>query len=274
MGGCTYSRIKRRSDIMEFLIVLKENDFKSHTICPSYYDQIIKYEDEFPGILHCIDLADLNKICEESHEPAYVVRDMTMPRITYIKLPKENIYVKSEDWEFEYMKSQIQEIILIFGILGAKKITYDVSDNDEDNKNIGANIGIGEPNLTLAAGIDINEKKSNYSKFSGEVEYPHPIQEAPTLERLEKEKNIYYLPRKFHWQRMVRTRIESYITKDVFDYKFGRDINISTSLSAKFSKLGIGFNIGNNNLSDFRMKFDIEYYPVSKDQIYKVRHMI
>ena len=242
--GCENSRMEKavHTDIMEFLIVLKPNDFKSYAVCPSYHSKVSRCEDDIPGVLKCIDMMTINSIKDREGVPKYVIRDVAIPRVTYIKLPKEKIYVKSDEWEYEYMKSQIQEIILIFGILGAKKITYDVSDNSEENKNVGASLGVGEPGLVAEAGLEVSQQQSQYSKFSGLVEFPKPKQEVPTLSRLQREKNIYYLPRKFHWKRMVRNRIESYTTKDTFDYRFGRDFNISGSLTAKFNKLGIGFD--------------------------------
>jgi len=252
---------------MEFLIILKPNDFKGYMVCSSYHNKVTNCEDHIPGILNCIDMMTINSIKNHTGIPKYVIRDVALPRVTYIKLPKEEIYVKSDEWEYEYMKSQIQEIILIFGILGAKKIMYDVSDNSEVNKNIGANLGVGEPGLIAEAGLEISQHKSKFSKFSGLVEFPEPKQEIPTLEHLQTAANIFYLPKKYHWQAMVRNRIVSYTSKDTFDYKFGKDFNISGKLSAKFNKIGIGFSMGQDNLTDFQMKFEIEYYSVDYSKI-------
>ena len=115
--GCENSRMAksdgsafRHTDIMEFLIVLKDKDFEKSYTCPSYYDKVNKNGSNLPGILEC---EKLNTI----QESKYIIRDIALPRTVYIKLPKEKLFVASDIWEYEYMKSQIQELILIFGLL-------------------------------------------------------------------------------------------------------------------------------------------------------------
>ena len=268
--GCAnsieYNGEPTKNDIMEFLIILKESDFTSKPKCANFHSKIIKYEDEIPGVLNCVDLLKISELEEDTKLPKFIFRDIAIPRIMYIKLPKENVYVKSEEWEFEYMKSQIQEIIIIFGLLGAKKITYDTSDNCAEHKEIGANLGIGDPATASAnIGMEIKYGKSSYSKFRGEAEFPVPIDSVPSLHKLLEEKNLYYLPRKFHWKTMVRNRIKSHILRDKFDYEFGKDMYINSNLTTKFNNIGVGFKFGSNNLSTFRMIFDVEYHQVKFD---------
>ena len=269
--GCAdsreYNKEPTKNDIMEFLIVLKKSDFDSKPKCANFHSKIIKYENDIPGILNCVDLLKVSELDVDTNIPKFIFRDIVVPRIMYIKLPKENIYVKSEEWEFEYMKSQIQEIIVIFGLLGAKKITYDISDNCAENKEIGANLGISD--IAVVSGdakMEVKYGKSAYSKFNGEVEFPIPKNSVPTLKAILKEKNLYYLPRKFHWKTMVRNRIKSHTIRNKFDYEFGKDMYIDTNLTAKFNNIGVGFKFGASNISSFRMLFDVEYHEVKFDQ--------
>ena len=90
MGGCL-----SRSSLMEFLIVLKTSDYEA--ACPltsSYSTKVKRSEDDLPGILHVISITNINNMDDSESRPKFITQDIVIPRTLYVKLPKENIFVK------------------------------------------------------------------------------------------------------------------------------------------------------------------------------------
>lgn len=265
--GCAGSRDRKepiRSDIMEFMIVLQPNDFEA--TCPmslSYQEKVNSLGKKLPGYFHCVNLFDVNKIENGNTIPKYLFQDIVLPRVMYIKLPKENIFVTADKWEHEYLKSQFHEIIRIFGILGAKTITYQVTNSTEANISAAATITVGE--LPVGGDIEIKEGKNKTSVLSGELVYPKPRNNVPRESDLIDANGIYYLSKKYDWQSMCRRRIERRVLEDKFHFQFTNTMSFSASASAKLAKLGIGCNIVSDKLNDFSISFEIEYYPIEEN---------
>lgn len=267
MGMCQSRRASLRddeaieSDIMEFLIVLKSNDYEAECpLSPSYSTRVRKSENDLPGILHIVNIVNINDKAPSETRPKFVTQDIVIPRALYIKLPKENIYVKAEKWEYEYLKSQIQEIIHIFGILGAKTIKYEIINSDKHGLDAGGGLNVGE--LPVGVDLQVTKRKGTTTELSGELEYPVPRNKIPTKELLIMSNDIYYLPRKYDWKSICQRRIEKRVTSDDFIYKFYSDMFFSTKLSGKLEKLGINFNFETNSVKNFNMKFEVDYYEV------------
>jgi hypothetical protein len=270
MGGCQSKLsnigdlIPIESDIMEFLIVLNAKDYESMCpLTPSYSTQVRRNEDDLPGILHLMNIININDTIESNSRPKYVTQDIVIPRALYIKLPKENIYIKSEKWEYEYLKSQIHEIIHIFGILGAKSIKYEIINSDRNNFNVGAGLNVGE--LPVGGDLQITSRRGTSTELSGELEFPIPRNIIPSIELIHQSSNIFYLPKKYDWMNICRRRIERQVTSDDFVYKFNSDMCFSTKLTGKLDKLGISFNFESTSVNNLHMKFNVEYYPVNVD---------
>jgi hypothetical protein len=267
--GCKLSRSMREndimdSDIMEFLIVLKPNDYK--VMCPlvdSYSTKVKKSENDLPGILYVVSITNINHVDPNEKRPKFVTQDMVIPRVLYIKLPKENIFVKAEKWEYEYLKSQIQEIIHIFGIMGAKNIKYEIINSDNANLAISGGLNVGE--LPIGADLKVTSRRGNTTELSGELEYPTFANNVPSEKILRESENIYYLSRKYDWQNICERRIVSNVTTDDFIYKFNSDMCFSAKLFGKMDKLGINFNFETSSVKNFTMKFEVDYYPVESN---------
>lgn len=275
---------KRESDIMEFLILLKDDDYNSCPLAKSFYEKTIKVGKDLPGVLHISNLLDINSraVEEESREeedkreekaekmsygrrePKYVIKRMALPKVTYIKLPKEKLYVRADDWEFEYMKSQIQEIIMICGLLGAKKVSYDITQNVEEHKSVGANLDMGDLVSGVGFGAKLSRGSEVGSQLTGEVEFEESEDLDVSFESLEREErwgNIHYLTRLPQWMSMVDNRIRRRVSSTEFKYSYSRELFINADLISKVRGMGITFDYGSNRLSNFSVMFQIEYYP-------------
>lgn len=269
--GCEQSRQSKsmissayQSDVMKFLIILHGADYNGNKVCKSNYEKLMANKKYMPGKLTIVNLKRLNYLRTPNGKLRYIIRELAIPRIVYIKLPKEGIYVKSEDFEFEYMKSQIHEIIMILAKLGASKITYDVSKNSKEMKELGAKIDIKEHMASGSAGFEMNESFSKTSSFTGELEFPMSDRSLPSVVDLSDDDNIYYLPRKIHWISMIRSRLQSHVLKDSFNYEFSKDIYVNVKVINKLKAIGVTFNYGKSSINGFRMSFSVNYHPVVK----------
>ena len=150
---------------------------------------------------------------------------------------------------------------MVFGIIGAKSVTYEVLGSDGNGTGGGANLEIGE--LPIGARASFESSINSTSEVSGVIRYPEVKDRVLTKELLYEHEDIHYLHNKYDWQGAVRRRIENHVTSDHFRYRFRRDVSVSLEVAGKFQKAGVGFDFGKNRLNDIMVNFGIEYYPVS-----------
>lgn len=278
MGNCQNSRsfqsitLKRRSsleeddeemenEIMQFLIVLNTDDFKSPCWLKKKYSTRVKSSGSYlSGILEVVNVNNISRRKKNRHGKnrlMYKINDVVNLKTLYIKLPKENLYVKSDRWQFEYMKSQVREILHIFGLLGAKSVEYSIINSNSNLVNFLSQLNVG--NVPVESGLEIKSKNIVSTEISGRTEYQVPS-EFPTEQKLYDSNNIYYLARKFDWQDICERRIVSKVTIDNFTYKFNNEISFSAKVTEKFKGLGISFDLNTEETKNFVMNFQVSYY--------------
>jgi hypothetical protein len=253
--------IEADNDVMKFLIVLAENDFKANCWPFKRYSTSVKNGGAYlSGELDVISIRDISQRKDGKHSKnllKYKINEITNLKTLYIKLPKENMYVKSNVWQFEYMKSQIREIIHIFGLLGAKSVEYKVLSSNLSSFEFSSNVSAG--NIPIESGATINNKNGLSTEISGNITYQVP-DKFPTSCILCSSDNIYYLTRKDDWKDICERRITNKATSDNFTYKFNTDISFSFKVTEKFKKLGISFNVSSDETKNFTMEFKVNYY--------------
>lgn len=262
--GCAGSRSKYSNEITEFLVVLREDDYKK---CPggkSYYEKLIKKgKKDIPGILHTIDFEDVN-LKDSDGNLVYKIIGKVVPHTVYIMLPKEREYVKADAWEFEHMKSQINEIVAMFGLLGARSVAYDSSDNVGSHVDVAASMSIPLPHMVdgVELGAKCSKGESTATQFTGLIEFSQPVEINPTRKTLEDSDNMYYLGNNHGLRSVARRRIVNKVEKDHFSYSYRRDDEFGVGLTAKFSKVGVDCQFNSTSLMNFSMKFEVEYFVV------------
>ena len=256
-----------QNDVMQFLIVLCDSDFKSPCLLQKKYSTRVKNSGGYlSGILDVINVRDVSKRRENNRGKnvlQYKINEVVNLKTLYIKLPKEKLYVKSNRWQFEYMKSQVREILHMFGLLGAKNVEYEIINSNANLVNFLTQVTTGK--IPIESGFEINSKNILSTEISGRTEYAVP-KTYPTEKSIYNSNNIYYLSRKDDWQDICERRIVYKVTVDNFTYKFNTDVSFSAKVTEKFRGLGISFNISSEETKNFTMNFKVNYY--TEDEIY------
>lgn len=271
MGGCKsvpdrLLRITQKStmsdndiienEIMQFLIILNEDDFISKCVCSNKYSTRVKSSGNYlSGILDVENVTNLMK------RNKYRINDVVNLKTLYVKLPKENLFIKSDRWQFEYMKSQIREILYIFGLLGAKTVIYSVLSSNSASLNIMSEVTAG--NLPLESSANFTNKSNLSTEISGNLEYDVP-KYFPSDDIFDM-KDVYYLKRKYEWIDVCTRRIVNSVKIDNFTYKFNNDLIFSIKVTEKLKNLGISFNVDSEETKNFSMNFKVTYY--TKEEI-------
>jgi hypothetical protein len=255
------------NDIMEFLIILNNDDFHSPCWFKKKYSTKIKSSGNYlSGILNVVNIKDVSKRKTNKRGKTvlqYKINEVVNLKTLYIKLPKENKYVKSGKWQFEYMKSQVREVLHIFGLLGAKNVEYEILNSNSSLANFLTQVTAGK--IPIESGFEINSKNVLSTEISGRTEYGVP-KTFPTEDALYGSSNIFYLARKDDWQDICERRIINKVNVDNFTYKFNTDVSFSAKVTEKFRGLGISFNASSDETKNFTMNFKVNYY--TDDEIF------
>ena len=174
---------KRKANKLRFLMILQDVDFKRCIY--SKYDIIMYNKTNFPGML-TIERFD------ESNNFPYTIQGPAMPRQLYIMLPKECIYVTSNNFTEKLIRSKLRELMDIFIVLQAKKIKFFYSDSQKSSSNIGVEIGSLHPNISSTIDNRIDNEETKQYGFLYEMHFEKPT--APIDLKKFLEPYYYYLP--------------------------------------------------------------------------------
>ena len=122
--GCNMSDTIEDNVSLDFLILLKKDDYRATFQCMSTMNKFKRNLRKLPGN---VNIEKLSKTTKD-------IKGLKIPYVVYIKLPKENVYVTSDTWEYEYFNSQVMELIGIFTLLGASEISFSALKMIEDDE--------------------------------------------------------------------------------------------------------------------------------------------
>ena len=260
------------NDVMKFLIVLTEADFKAKCWPFKRYSTHVKQSGTYlSGELDIVSIKNISQR-DKKGKKKYNINEMTNLKTLYIKIPKEQLYVKSNVWQFEYMKSQIREIIHIFGLLGARSVEYKVLSSNLNSFNFSSDVGVER--IPIESGIKISNKDNLSTEISGKITYEAPIK-FPSSKIICESDNIYYIIRKDDWKDICERRILNKATQDNFTFKFNTDISFSFKVTEKLKNLGIIFDVNSEETKNFTMQFSVDYYKeediIDAHQVWETR---
>jgi len=186
----------------------------------------------------------------------YAIQDILTPNILYVMLPKEKVYVKLQEWEHEYLKSQVQELIYIFRKLGAMDLSISVNHNDETSRSWGGGFEVGHMGFNVGGGVCISKGSGN-----ADIIQTHLVYDAKqsgtaieTLEDMLNDSNVYYLSHKPGWKNIINNRIKG---AKVIEFSFTHHdmIKMSKAFIVKLQSMGLSIHNCRKEVAWVRMDF-------------------
>jgi hypothetical protein len=151
------------NDRLEFLIILHVHDLERSCFCKSLKQKIAKYADGLNGKLH---IGIMNKDTCTCCAIPYQVQGVINAHEVYVKLPKENIYVRGMYWEHEYMKSKVQELLYIFRKLRARELELAVEQCDTNSRHISGDAGVSLSEYGIDVDVDVGIRVEDFKESS------------------------------------------------------------------------------------------------------------
>ena len=273
--SCCGPKNKDRShpvnDRLEFLVFLSPDDMKVRCLSLKSRRTLIEATTKYlQGRLHmAFNDNDMCMCCEETFRINGIVDTTAM----YVLVPKEQVYVKLHQWEHEYLKSQVQELIYIFRRLGAESLRITVTQSHENKYNAGASLNARLQDLGIGTGIgagigmDVGSETSNMDNISTSMVFDpekdfcdaEKKSKPSTISDLMEDPNIHYLANRPAWQGFINNRLQGHATTIHFCFTHHNVIYISKKLQAKLNQTGLMLHVNNTDLLWVKMMFEAEW---------------
>lgn len=258
--GCTFSEIEEDCMSLEFLVILKKNDFSRTFECLNKKNRIIKTLSKLPGNVRIGRFGEHN----------YTIKGLKMPYVLYTKLPKEGIYVTSDSWDIEYFNSQILELIHIFTALGAYKIKFESLLEHSSEKIFNTTSNLKIPNVPIKLSTEINNSNGHEESdtFGGLIKIKS-IKEIKydSVDDFIKKNKLYYTKFYPEWKNIIEYKMFNSVSKLDFEYTFHRGFHCSSSLGTEIDKIGVTCKIMSaiNNTTTVSFKVNFQNDDLSDD---------
>lgn len=238
-----------RNTKLRFLILLPDSDYRKWFY--SYKDLLWYRRGMFPGKL-------ILERFEEIEDLPYVIDGPVMPRQVYIMLPKEKIYVPSDQFTEKYIRSKMRELVQIFVALRAKSIKYTRYDSVEEGSKLVSDIGANVPKLFETTGIQVEHTESKKKGTQYEIQLI-PVQKPIDTVIFQDHQEFFYLRREPSWRDMILRRVDGHVVLDKYTY-FNREVNLFTSnLSQKLQWFQLNLEYDWSKYQDFHMDYEVTY---------------
>ena len=234
--GCIYSN--NEDDIMslDFLVILKKKNLSKKFGCMAKINKLKYALKRLPGNIHLATFDD----------SSYNVKGLRLPRVLYIKLPKENIYVTSDTWDGEYFNSQILELVEIFTELGATEIKFSTSSSKSNESSIGASSSVQLPNvpINLTTDVESTRKDEQSTSLNGLIKMKSVTTiQYDSVGEFIKRNNLYYTGMYPEWRSLILFKLHKNVTILNFEFTFNRGMYCNTSIGTNLSNMGISCHI-------------------------------
>lgn len=258
-GPTTTTTTVNTNDRLEFLVFLSRKDKKSH--CLSLYNRkkVIKtLSDNLQGRLHvAYNECDTCICCDQ----LFIMSDIIDTSRLYVLVPKEHVYVQFHQWEHEYLKSQVQELVYIFRRMGASNLRITVSQSQGARDIIGGSVHAHLHELGISAGIHVSSDTdtSNLDSISTRMTFDTDDCTVNTLKDLFTDPNIHYLSNRPAWQSFVNNRLQGKAKTIQFTFTHHNAIYMSKQLIASMSKAGLSFHDTHREMLWVKMIFEASW---------------
>jgi hypothetical protein len=259
---------KMNNDMLKYLIILKKDDYRSSTFSKSTFEKLNENRELFNGFLNIEKLESFMNDNEGNNtiHNKYQIDGNITPRILYIRLPKEKLYVSADVFQERYLDSKINELITIFSTLCSKtiKITVIHENSSNINFNVGAEVSVKCIDVKAKAGKE--KDKNNKITTTREITFQEPdTNENLNVDVFGNYIKFFYLPKDESWINIIRRRINNKSLGDEYKYNY-KDYNcVSKELSAHLKMLHISLQYNSSKYENLVIEYDVDYYPFTKD---------
>jgi len=272
MSGCLYSKKSAspkkenylsKHEQMQFLILLQEDDYKANIFhCfQSNRDTLFRNKNKFPGKL---TVYNYDNIDDSEFRQKYIIEGNILPKVLYVKLLKENIFIPFETYPMRYLNSKMGELRDLFIALRAKTIKISKSQEKKNDTKIDAKINANVSHVEVGIGGGLENIQKLTNNTSSELHFldtGKPIR----MDELHDCKSFYYLPKEYEWVDIIERRINNNLVSDKYTYEHTEFKILKTSIMSKLQLLDIAVNYNDEEYTNIRIHYEIEYYPLQMD---------
>jgi hypothetical protein len=254
--GCKQSSIKpkdRATDI-EFMVLFESEDFEETFFFKNMVEKAKIVAKKLPGKFHTYDIADIEK-----HN--LQIKGMPILHILYVKLPKECIYIPSEEWDEEYFNAQMLETINTWTELGAKEIKFSSHRIMKNKATVEASLGGGFADVNLDIGGKYVSSKNEDGKISGKISIDSPKDKKyDNYITFIENHDLFYISKIPQWRNIIGYKINNPSVNHIdFQYAFTRGFYCNLKLHAKFNDIGISIGVSNSNNQESIVEYDVDF---------------
>lgn len=240
-----------------YLIIINDSDEKKSFFYKSVKEQIeSKYKDGC--IVGELKIINFNNI--KSDPKIKFKDDVYELHKLYINMPKTDEYVEFETYNYEYIKSKMDEVEELVVLLGASNIETHIYEMTEDSSgiNMGINVDIIEK-VGVEAGA---QNKNSFLTARTKIQKYPDNRVVPNQKSILENKNMHYIFKDNDLKKMLIRRIVSNISHDEYIYLHSKSSEFKNILKLDLSKFGIKFSNEKSITNSFMIKCKIDYFDV------------
>ena len=240
---------------LRFLLLLRDDDYKK--CIWSRKDMICYRKSQFPGQLIIERFSEVDTI-------PYNIEGPPLPRKLYIMLPKEKLFIPSDNFTSRYIDSKLQELKNIFVALQAKSIKVKKIYCTEESTRIGAGVGGSSFSDRIHGDIEVDDLQSNHISITNEMTFGEPL-DAVSIEDFSNESSsvyrYYYLGKEFEWQNIIQRRLKDRMLSDKYTYRNTEQKLFTSKLINTLKLLDLNVEYDWKKIKNLEIHYEIEYYP-------------
>jgi hypothetical protein len=240
---------------MNFLLIVDEDDVMCMGCCGlDRRQKLINYNKYLSGVMHISVLTPTtrNEFCD-CCKLSYNVRGLSMRRVLYALLPKENMYVPVDEWMYEYLKSQMLELMYILSRLGASNVKLNLERTIVANASTQASASLVIPNMESELGIKHNKVEQQGDVIHVESTFTHvdPDNVYTHIDQFHSDPSIYYLKEQQDWRDLIVQRLDMNASSVKFTFVIKNHIQIDRAFHGKVKKMGFELAHSTSDIATF-----------------------
>jgi hypothetical protein len=212
---------------------------------------------QFPGQLIIERFSEVDTI-------PYNIEGPPLPRKLYIMLPKEKLFIPSDNFTSRYIDSKLQELKNIFVALQAKSIKVKKIYGTEESTRIGGGVGGSSFSDRIHGDLEVDDLQSNHISITNEMTFGEPLN-AVSIEDFSNASSsvyrYYYLGKEFEWQNIIQRRLKDRMLSDKYTYRNTEQKLFTSKLINTLKLLDLNVEYDWKKIKNLEIHYEINYYP-------------